>query len=66
MEGEIFWLDKFEGIVQDGYFVRSDLHKMITQFRANGLKIVGIKLKEDDFNTELICTKIDKSEENKQ
>jgi hypothetical protein len=32
---EIYWLDKFEGKAQGGYFYRNDLFKKITKVNQN-------------------------------
>jgi len=54
MEGKIFWLDKYEGECQGGYFYRNDLFKAFEQFEKNGFEIVGIKI-GDGWNIEFIC-----------
>ena len=50
-----YWLDKFEGKVETGYFIRCDLAKQIEKFRKLGKEVVAITLDGDSWNIELIC-----------
>lgn len=52
----IFWLDKFEGEAEGGYFVRNDLKDMIEKLKKNGKIPVGIKY-DGSYNLEIIVRK---------
>jgi len=53
---QIFWLDKWEGIAQGGFFVRNDLKDFVDKLTAKGLKIVGIKF-DGTYNLDVIVDK---------
>lgn len=54
LEKEVFWLDKFQGKVETGFFIRNNLFEIFNKFEKEfGRKIVGI-VKPDDWNLELI------------
>lgn len=55
-EKEIFWLDKFKGKAEDGYFYRSDLFKFFKKCEEEGFRVVGM-VKPKDWNMEFILEK---------
>ena len=52
-EENIFWLDKWEGKAQGGYFIRNDLFQFFAKLEESGKKPIGIKV-DDGWNLEII------------
>lgn len=57
-ETHTFVLEGWVGEGMTGYYYRSDLFQAIEKFKANGKKIVGIRITEDDWTIEFICEDI--------
>ena len=54
MEKRIYWNEEFKGKCHGGYYIRSNLFKLIKQFEEKGYKVIGIQV-DDSWNLEFIC-----------
>lgn len=50
---QIFWLDKWEGSAQGGYYVRNPLKEFFKVLEDKGMKPVGISF-DGSYNLEII------------
>ena len=57
---DLFWLDRFEGKARGGYYVRSDLSKLIKKLEETGQKVVGIEV-DGTWNLHLITEAIEQA-----
>ena len=55
MEKRTYWNEEFKGTAKGGFFIRSDLFKLVKKFEEEwNHKVIGIVV-DDSWNLEFIC-----------